>query len=410
MKIFKMTLLLIVAAVLVGLGSARAQRSDPERPPLVMIFGEGFFGGNLETWTGESSTILSEGGYFRAALSPDGTMVAYLSVAQVYLDAVAERGGFSGPMVFDVWLMTLESADQRRITSQPENAVFASETEPDRAVSHSSPRWSPDGTMIAWSVYDFRDDTVYLGLYDVPSATYRVLPFDIPPFYGIPSPVEIFWGRAGIVVLSTYVEDGLIHEDVRLFDRDGNRIVTTALEPAYNGDNLYTNLLIQHKGRDYVGRFSSNIPSTWVLTDILTGELFISSDWPMWTNSNTGAAGYRVVPTGVRPYERQLGGQAREHFVVNILDPTGAVLASDIAVRNLAWDMSHVFAIAPDGGALAYRAYDTNGRVYQDDILMLNTEKTLSVGEGRFFESMSWGVGRWEFPAETELAIFTGLG
>lgn len=136
--------------------------------------------------------------------APQGGQFVYLRWSQITLDfvaqMVAENGNFMyyGELPNDVVIYNLETGENMVIAGQPADA------DPESLVGaprRSSPKWSPDGTMIAWTeiIPNADNDFInHLVIYDLTTSETRIL-VDLPAiFSGFPS--EVQWGNNGVYV------------------------------------------------------------------------------------------------------------------------------------------------------------------------------------------------------------------
>lgn len=136
--------------------------------------------------------------------APQGGQFVYLRWSQITLDfaerMVAENGNFMyyGELPNDVVIHNLETGENIVIAGQPDNA------DPESLVGaprRSDPKWSLDGTMIAWTEitpnadYNFINQLV---IYDVTTRETRILA-DLPTVLDS-FPPYVQWGNNGVYV------------------------------------------------------------------------------------------------------------------------------------------------------------------------------------------------------------------
>jgi hypothetical protein len=313
-------------------------------------------------------TLISDSLYvLDAALSPDGRLLATNVVAPVYLE---REEGCSGSIPDDLWLLNLETGDPVLLREQPENATYFCGD--DNNISRSQLDWSPDGTQFVWTEYNFGDDTLSLGIYDVATAEVELIPFDFPEQHGLgPLPLTPYWLASGIAFYSV-VYDSMV--SVRLYRPDGTLIVETPL-----GSDLVDNYgfpnktrFITYRGRDYVAH--NEVCSYWQFYDLLTqqrigfGETFIYPEVVSAAHPDTSLR-VRVVDSST--------ADAKNVYQVEMVDSSGTVLheSTDFTFSGDYPSIPYVVIFSPDGQTLGFEGYDQETYSYENQVTFIGADQ-----------------------------------
>lgn len=126
-KRFRFVILLVLT-----MAAGAAAQGNAQSPILTLD-------GDLYRIDGSAVIALTNSGYVTdAVLSPDGRLVAYGDIPQVVRDVYDRGGGMSGPQPNDIHVLDLEAGQVRVLTSQPDPAYYASESQPDNVFAVSA--------------------------------------------------------------------------------------------------------------------------------------------------------------------------------------------------------------------------------------------------------------------------------
>jgi hypothetical protein len=137
-------------------------------------------------------------------LSPDGNRIAFRTQPEIVTEAVERMGGVGGgELPSNIWVCNLETRELTPVAVQPSDASFFAESgEPDKAMVYGVPTWSLDGTMLAWTQFEFPEFNLQLASYDMATGETSLIVPELPPQYGVPVTSDVKWGDGGIALVS----------------------------------------------------------------------------------------------------------------------------------------------------------------------------------------------------------------
>ena len=205
--VFVLLILMVSLAALPVRSLAEAQM--PTDPLIFIIHGD------LWSWVGPDQPLAQLtfwGMNDWPAISPDGTYVAYKSVARIFVDWLKTiqggTGGYAPPE--NIWVLDVKTSETSRIADQPSDAVWDGPVDPGRYVLRTEPSWSPNRQQLAWfelliDTITFTSDekigTGQLVTYDLENQTKHVVDsFDISRRFGSSSLFDAQWGAPGIAL------------------------------------------------------------------------------------------------------------------------------------------------------------------------------------------------------------------
>lgn len=339
--------------------------------------------------------------------SPDGRYATYNSVPQVGIDAIERTGGFSGPMVNNVWIIDTVTGDAHRIAGQPDPAYFFDAAQPDNVIGRSRGAWAPDGSGVAWTDYLFADSSLRLGIYSVALDSYTSFPLDLPQQYGVPSPLPVIWTDAGIALISSsFFSDsptGYVDE-VMVYSRQGALIAAHRV-PDVGETPPFIRLFTEHQGRSYYTQYDA-ANAQWVMMDILSGAEFTTTSMPEIVSTNVPIGSVALQLVGFRPYEQQLAGQSTSYLVGQVVGSDGNMIIEDFPIGFVSWDGSAGFYLAPDGQSFAYTPFNPDTRVRERDFTLWRNGEFIpfrSPNADFGVQEISWGGQRWVMPINATL-------
>jgi hypothetical protein len=190
MRILKLSLLWII--LLLPLGSLNAQ-DEPTTPPLIFNTAGDLWRYDVESGTAEKFT---DWGYNNMPLLHEATgLVAYNSLAQVWVEAIERGEGMSGSMASNIWVIDPLTQEAFRPADQPLDASIPAGV----FILRSDPTWLPDGSKLAWGEYTLRGDleAYSIAIFDRTSETTETFPLPETSYYGIPGPLPVLWSPDG---------------------------------------------------------------------------------------------------------------------------------------------------------------------------------------------------------------------
>ncbi|MCC6613808.1 MAG: hypothetical protein IT320_10045 [Anaerolineae bacterium] len=342
--------LLVLCSVVLIVAGASLVNAQAEAPLIISL------NGDLWSWTGDPTQppyALTSWGYNDpGVLSPDGTRIAYNSVAQFVVEAMGRVGSVGGgALPSNVWVINVGSGDGVRVAEQPGDASFFTEGVPDRGIIRSDPAWSPSGGQLAWAEETYPERINSIVVHDF-AAGPRVIASNLPPSAGVPAPKEVRWGQSGILVRDTQASgDGSLVTTFSLYSPDGGLFNTFQV-----GDGMRTPVFyafMQAGGREAIGVLFND--GVWTLYDPFSGAAEVAAGIPeMFSLSNPGGS------LALSPIINDAGG-----FTWRLFDPAGVTLAEFVSAPYF---VPQRYALSPSGQAVAYSDYLEDQRIFSDNI------------------------------------------
>jgi hypothetical protein len=345
----KRTLTFLFLCLLVALpGAASAQFSAP----LIITLN-----GDFWAWYGDASTppvSVTQWGYNEpGVLSPDGSRVAYNSLAQIVVDAFARVGPVGGgALPSNIWIADPISGQGVRVGEQPPQASFMVEGVPDFGIARSDPAWSPNGAQLAWAEQTYPTPSDAIIVYDLASQSAFAVASGLTPSAGVPAPKEVLWGQTGIVVRDLQPgADGAIVDAFSVYAPTGG--IISQFTVGGSGRALVYDALMQVNGREALGVLMSD--GVWELIDLASGAAQTAAGIPELYSLRAPDSSLSLRPT-----LNEQGG-----FTWQVLTPGGEVVA---AFPSASFFVPQRYALSPDGQAVAYSDYLDAQRVFADTI------------------------------------------
>src|SRR5690554_5869672 len=201
---------LLLLAALIMAGAATLAPSYPaaqaQQPDAPVIY---WRDGDIWSWSPATGTIrqLTTWGYNeRPVLSPDGQRFAYVSLAQITVNALA-----AGKPVFDIapsniWLWDIGTGQATRLADQPPGATYQPDDgSPGNFIVRGTPVWSPTMDRLAWAEYVVPSNEYRLVAYRFATGETQVLVPELPlPFAdaGFFPMAELEWSSTGIALVN----------------------------------------------------------------------------------------------------------------------------------------------------------------------------------------------------------------
>ncbi|MFN8528264.1 MAG: hypothetical protein U0670_06610 [Anaerolineae bacterium] len=310
-------------------------------------------------------------------LSPDGSRVAYVSQAAVFVDwlrTVNGAGGFLPPS--NIWILDVASRETFRIADQPADAIWTGPADPGTYILRSQPSWSPDGTRLAWmqwvtSAANFSNGVqmseAQLVIYDFASANTDVIAvFLMPNPIGLSQYFSVLWGRPGILVENFRVSEAFPWRG-RVYNSLGQKIAETV-------ENDVPQDWAQDGTQDYLFRYiiyPDRVTLTWL--DWRTGALAqVRGDLTLTSLSAGSSAAFRRVD---------------EQWTLEF--PGQEPIVFDQQIRP--------YGISRDGQSALYGRYETNPATGYGAYTVIAQTGAASYEIGRYSNTVPvWGPVTWQ--------------
>jgi hypothetical protein len=380
-KFFVKTHVLIVMILIFVAGIVRAEDDiDP-----IIILNEG----DLWQWNGSGNGLeqMTFWGYNQQpVLSPDGKRVAYMAWSPITVDALQREGAIGGGEVpGDIKVLDVTDKQEITIAAQPPDASFFTEGTADKAVIRSQPAWSPDGNQLSWAEYDYPGTGVNrVMVYDFATGATLPLQLDLPAQAGVPVPMEIAWGKSGIILRSTAVNPqnlAIFDDSFLVYDADG--ILRASISIPQTESRFMTSfVLLTYKMQEYIGvQYNTH---EWDLFDPFTGE---SKPAPSAPELYVTTMPEKSLSVSVWPNKNDNGVQYQ------LLDVDGNPMGQPI---DMGIDYDDHMGLSPDGRALAFVQYDPQTASYGSSVSIWNNgEVSARFPVNPLGFSFVWGPTAW---------------
>lgn len=389
----RLILILLVALCMSGL--VQAQNASL---PLVLEID-----GDIWTWKAGDAALrrLTEWRYNSdLVVSPDGTRVAYYSLAQMVVEAIERDGGFGGgKLPGNIWVMDTVTGEAYRTANQPDDASFMAAGVPDKAVVRSTPMWSPDGSQLAWTEYDYADEMNYpflrLVIFDTLSKTAKVVAEDVPFPAGVPAAMNGDWTEAGFLLYHYTVDPatGNLANSVLVYSTEGTLLNQLFFDET--PDRILSMVVpVQYQHITYIGALMLNIGANqreWQIIDPLSATR-------VWQPAPALPARVALLNPdhSVRLVWTPAPDPAGYPDSATVLKTDGTVVAMTLEPGTWLSESTP----APDGKAVAFRIFNPQTSVHEPAVYVWQDDQegllSVPVVEGSFVHQVIWGATIWE--------------
>ncbi|HLU11348.1 MAG TPA: hypothetical protein VK003_16865 [Oceanobacillus sp.] len=252
----------LISALLLIVLSTSSALAQADAPLILWVRGDLYAVSDLTT----SPVQLTQNGTISGpTLSPDGNMIAYKAAASIGLQALdrVQATGFIAEFDLpgDIYMLNVAAQQTVLVAGQPDDASLFVEGVPDNAIVRSSPAWSPDNAMLAWTELDFGEDSTRLITFDFATRTQSAIANNLPiEVVGGTAP-DVRWGTGGIAIIGDASE-------LLIYDTDGTLLSTPQLTPQED-ENPQEYAWIEGDDQSLFGVLYSS--GRWSLYDPLTG-------------------------------------------------------------------------------------------------------------------------------------------
>ena len=235
----------------------------------------------------QPTPITQNGTISGPALSPDGTRITYKAAAAVGLEALSriESTGFIADydLPGDIYLLDTNLGQTILVAGQPADASLFVEGVADNAIVRSTPVWSPDGQMLAWTELTFGTETPRLIVEDLATRVQTVIVDPLPIGIVLGKAPGLRWGAGGIAVIG---DEGA----ALIYDPQGTLLSTPQITPAED-ETPQEYAWVDNNGNSLFGVLYSS--ARWQAFDPATGEEQIVADVPVLTGTGDSTLSLR---------------------------------------------------------------------------------------------------------------------
>jgi hypothetical protein len=384
----RIRLLILVVWIL---SCAWAVGAQDEPSPIIVLHN-----GDLWMWNGADDGMrqMTFWGYNQQPImSPVGTHVAYMAWAQVTVDAIEREGGIAGGEVpGDIKILDVATGLETTIAGQPPDAAFFAPDLPDKAVIRSKPAWSPDGTRLAWTEYDYPSESQNrVMVYRLDDGAVQITVSSLPLQAGVPVPMEVAWGKSGLILRSNTEstdEPGLFETTFLVYDpAETDKLLTSIPIPENEARFLMGFIVVMYDHQEYIGAGYNT--GEWDLFDPLTGDAIPAPSPPeMYSPSAPKESlSFMLLTSGSEGVRYQL------------LDTEGEPIGDPF---DMGFDASTHMALSPDGQSVAFLPYEPDASTYNDWVRFVKDgHEAPSVQINPYGFTFLWGPIAWRIRSQS---------
>ena len=357
------------------------QSATPESPLLFTAKGQ------IYAWVDDETVQLtpSDGYSYSPDYAPDRSAFVYRTWSQIMLNYrdTHQMAEWRGELPTDIAIYDFATGESRLITFQPD---YANPVNLVGGVRHSAPKWSHDGTMIAWlesmpNTTGIHPETMFFQLvvYNLVTEQVTVIATDFypEPYFDMPIPIE--FGENGIYT-HHWVPDGDKHfqKVFFLFSPTGEKLFEII---GAKDKSAFTSFVAQEGEREVLALYYSDgtlqlIDKTGTIEDVTASAL-------QKYNSQT--------PDGMATVMMVVNDEKIAYYVTNPQTQLQELLAE----RRYIQDDVHSVMVSPNGNQIALIDKPNGVITIWQDMEITTIERPMDDGgDKNHISEFAWGNQR----------------